>query len=222
MFWLLFSTLISSFITAQVVNPSTVVSVGDGDTITVKQNDSKLTIRLACVDAPELKQSPYGEASLSYLKKLLPIGTSIRLRIIERDRYGRTVAEVFKGNQSINVLMVEAGHAVIYREYFASCRDSQSRYDSAQSQAQLKKLGFWHKPSPVMPWDFRKNKLTATPKPTKEPISGKNCDLSYPTLCIPLNPPDLDCKDIPARRFRVLPPDPHGFDRDKDGIGCEK
>jgi hypothetical protein len=34
-------------------------------------------------------------------------------------------------------------------------------------------------------------------------------------------PPDLDCADIPHRRFRVLPPDPHGFDGDKDGIGCE-
>ena len=33
--------------------------------------------------------------------------------------------------------------------------------------------------------------------------------------------PDLDCRDIPYKRFTVLQPDPHRFDRDKDGIRCE-
>ena len=47
------------------------------------------------------------------------------------------------------------------------------------------------------------------------------CDPSYPDVCIPPPPPDLDCKDIPYRNFRVLPPDPHHFDADRDGIGCE-
>ena len=37
----------------------------------------------------------------------------------------------------------------------------------------------------------------------------------------PPPPPDLDCGDIPYRNFRVSPPDPHGFDTDHDGIGCE-
>jgi micrococcal nuclease len=40
-------------------------------------------------------------------------------------------------------------------------------------------------------------------------------------VCIPPAPPDLDCKDVPYRRFQVLAPDPHNFDRDDDGIGCE-
>ena len=53
-----------------------------------------------------------------------------------------------------------------------------------------------------------------------EPKSG-NCDPAYPTVCIPSPPPDLDCGEIPYRRFKVLRPDPHGFDRDRDGIGCE-
>jgi hypothetical protein len=57
------------------------------------------------------------------------------------------------------------------------------------------------------------------PAPTKPPSA--NCDPSYPTVCIPAPPPDLDCKDIPYRNFRVLPPDPHKFDSDKDGYGCE-
>src|SRR5215208_3528369 len=46
------------------------------------------------------------------------------------------------------------------------------------------------------------------------------CDPSYPGLCIPPTPPDLDCDNISARNFRVLPPDPHRFDDDNDGIGC--
>jgi hypothetical protein len=46
------------------------------------------------------------------------------------------------------------------------------------------------------------------------------CDSSYPAVCIPLYPPDLNCDDIPKKNFDVLPPDRHGFDRDDD-IGCE-
>jgi micrococcal nuclease len=40
-------------------------------------------------------------------------------------------------------------------------------------------------------------------------------------VCIPPAPPDLDCPDIPHRRFTVVGDDPHGFDGDRDGIGCE-
>lgn len=48
------------------------------------------------------------------------------------------------------------------------------------------------------------------------------CDPSYPDVCIPPPPPNLNCGDISERRFTVLPPDPHEFDgRDNDGIGCE-
>jgi len=48
------------------------------------------------------------------------------------------------------------------------------------------------------------------------------CAGSYPDVCIPPPPPDLDCADIPYRNFRVNPPDPHGFDGyDNDGRGCE-
>lgn len=72
-------------------------------------------------------------------------------------------------------------------------------------------------------------KPTARPRPTAKPAPRPqptakprgNCSPSYPDVCIPPAPPDLDCGDIPYKAFRVLPPDPHKFDRDKDGIGCE-
>lgn len=47
------------------------------------------------------------------------------------------------------------------------------------------------------------------------------CDTSYSTVCIPPPPPDLDCGDVTYRNFKVLPPDPHRFDGDKDGVGWE-
>ena len=52
-------------------------------------------------------------------------------------------------------------------------------------------------------------------------LSKEICDSSYPDLCILPYPPDLDCEDVQFINFRVLQPDPHGFDRDGDGIGCE-
>ncbi len=51
--------------------------------------------------------------------------------------------------------------------------------------------------------------------------SAPSCDPSYPNVCIPPYPPDLDCGDIGYSNFRVTGSDPHGFDRDNDGIGCE-
>jgi hypothetical protein len=61
---------------------------------------------------------------------------------------------------------------------------------------------------------------TVRAAPAQPPATG-TCDPSYPTVCIPPYLPDLDCGDIGHKRFQVLPPDPHGFDRDGDGIGCE-
>jgi len=58
-----------------------------------------------------------------------------------------------------------------------------------------------------------------TPAPPAPEVNS--CDPSYPDFCIPPPPPDLDCKDIPQKKFTVLQPDPHRFDGDKDGIGCE-
>lgn len=60
-----------------------------------------------------------------------------------------------------------------------------------------------------------------SPQDTAEEPSTPECDPSYPDVCIPPYPPDLDCGEIPYKNFRVVGSDPHGFDGDKDGIGCE-
>jgi len=48
------------------------------------------------------------------------------------------------------------------------------------------------------------------------------CDPSYPDVCIPPPPPDLDCPQVGYVNIRVIGSDPHGFDGyDNDGVGCE-
>ena len=58
---------------------------------------------------------------------------------------------------------------------------------------------------------------------TPAPVAAQSCDPSYPDFCIP--PPsevgDLDCADIAGAWFTVYQPDPHYFDGDYDGYGCE-
>jgi hypothetical protein len=63
------------------------------------------------------------------------------------------------------------------------------------------------------------------PKPPPPPPPSGKCAASYPTVCIPPPPPDLDCADVPYRNFTVrwdvADPDPHHFDGNRDGVGCE-
>jgi hypothetical protein len=60
-----------------------------------------------------------------------------------------------------------------------------------------------------------------TPSLTSPPPPVKSCHPSYPSICIPGPPPNLSCGDISARNFKVVGSDPHGFDGDNDGVGCE-
>jgi endonuclease YncB( thermonuclease family) len=53
------------------------------------------------------------------------------------------------------------------------------------------------------------------------PPGGDDCNPSYPDSCIKSPPPKLNCPDISFRNFKVIGSDPHGFDGDKDGVGCE-
>jgi micrococcal nuclease len=67
--------------------------------------------------------------------------------------------------------------------------------------------------------------LTDTENPAQITVSPppqtSNCDPSYPDFCISSPPPDLNCGDMSQKRFTVAGSDPHGFDGDGDGIGCE-
>ncbi|EDX82683.1 Staphylococcal nuclease family protein, putative [Synechococcus sp. PCC 7335] len=129
--------------------------MGDGDTLRVTTGTENATIRLGCVDSPELAQD-FGESSKEYLQALLPINTPVALRTVATDRYGRTVAEIFSQGRNINLSLVESGHAVAYRQYLSQC--DQDAYLEAEAIARQNRLVFWSVPNPVMPWDFRRQR----------------------------------------------------------------
>ena len=58
----------------------TVLSVGDGKTLTVSGVSGRRTIRLACDDAPETAQRSYGYAARAALKNLAPVGSSVQIK----------------------------------------------------------------------------------------------------------------------------------------------
>ncbi len=128
---------------------------------------------------------------------------------------------MFVGNRSVNVNMVQEGQAVVYRQYLKGCPESKDSLLQGENRAKQQRLAFWSQANPVMPWDFRRGIKKTTSQPT-QPQQQNTCDPSYPNFCIPKNSSDLNCRDITQRRFKVLPPDPHGLDRDGDGIGCER
>lgn len=64
-------------------------------------------------------------------------------------------------------------------------------------------------------------RLPPPPRSAPRAPSGQSCDPSYPGVCIPPPPPDIDCTEIPYSNFTVIGSDPHGFDGDGDGVGCE-
>ncbi len=149
------TTLAIALFTAPSALAATVVSVGDGDTMRLSDQGQTKTVRLACVDSPERSQNPWGTMATARLKQLLPKGQLVTLREINRDRYGRTVAEVFVNGQSINLQMVAEGQAAVYRQYIKNCDASQ--FYQAEQQAKQQGLGSWNPANPltVMPWDYR-------------------------------------------------------------------
>jgi endonuclease YncB( thermonuclease family) len=135
-----------------------VLSVGDGDTLTVLDGGHKRVVRLACIDAPELSQGPAGARAKAALKTLTPPGSSVTLKVQTTDRYGRTVAEVFRSGapQPVNQALVRQGHAFVYGKYLQQCDGL--AYGEAEQAARSHQLGVWGPgigESLVRPWDYR-------------------------------------------------------------------
>ncbi|MBU6230978.1 MAG: thermonuclease family protein [Cyanobacteria bacterium REEB459] len=175
-----------------------VSSIADGDTLRMAYQGKLVTVRLACVDAPEISQVPYGLAAANRLRELLPRTTVVRFREVDRDRYGRLVAEVYapeaptQGSTpalspglSVNLQLVKEGQAVVYRQYLSACPESRAVLLQAEGQARQARLNFWNQPNPLMPWDYRQGLTTSpplpdptAPVPLREPQRGR-CDCPY-------------------------------------------
>ena len=134
---------------------ATVLSIGDGDTLRVNRDGQPITIRLACIDAPELTQRPWGRQSRDYLQERLPLGQVVEVLPHTIDRYGRTVAEVIH-DININLAMVEDGQAFAYRRYLHGCAAKQ--YLDAEYRASRHRFGIWQVEGGITrPWEDRKS-----------------------------------------------------------------
>lgn len=192
---------------------ATVLSVGDGDTLRVVDGGRRVTVRMACIDAPETAQSPYGIDARQQLQRLAPIGSEVALRVQTQDRYGRTVAEVFRGGQSVNLAMVSSGQAFAYRQYLSRC--NQADYLGAEAAAQRQRIGVWAVPGGIeRPWDFRRGRRARR----LPPIS------TAPSTPAPApEGPRLTCKQIGsfARAQELLRQGHTYLDGNGDGIACQ-
>jgi len=163
----------------------------DGDTIYA----DSYKIRLSLVNTPEKGELGFTQ-STSFTAMSCPVGSRI---IVDQDdgqpfdNYDRMVGKVYCETGIINEMLLRNGHAEILPQY---CFRSEFTEES------------WAQEYGCAKPDFSK-------------VEKEECDPSYPDFCIVPNHPDLDCGEISERNFRVLPPDPHRFDADKDGIGCE-
>ena len=198
---------------------ATVSDVVDGDTIGVVIDGQEFRLRLILIDTPEVfgGEECFGREASTFAKSLTPVGTDVALErdVSETDRFDRLLRYVYlPDGRMMNEVLVREGYARL--SIFPPDVKYVDRIRAAEAQARDSGSGLW---SACV--------ATATPTPTRTPPPQatqpprQNCDPSYPSVCIPRFPPDLDCGEIPFRRFTVLQPDPHGFDRDRNGIGCE-
>jgi endonuclease YncB( thermonuclease family) len=139
--------------TAQADFRARVVSIGDGDTIRVRHGAKVETIRLACIDAPEMAQVPYGDQARRYLQTRLRLEQEVTIHPLNSDRYGRTVAEVI-GDINLNLALVEDGLAFVYPKYLGQC--DATAYLNAEYRASRHRFGIWRVPGGIeRPWQFR-------------------------------------------------------------------
>ena len=93
----------------------------DGDTCTTLKGEK---IRLACIDTPELKgwkADPITAKEARDFVNHLVANEKVSIKRITKDKYGRTVGELFKNGVNIQELIVEKGYGKIYKKYAYQC-----------------------------------------------------------------------------------------------------
>lgn len=190
-----------------------VVEVVDGDTIKVSWDQGIETVRLIGVDTPETvhpsqPEGCFGREASSFTQRHLDGKTvDLELDVELYDRYDRLLAYVWLDDEMFNERLVARGYGLV-ATYPPNVKYVE-RFVDAQREARERSRGFWS--------GCPEHGDGAAPRPRAD---GK-CDPSYPDVCVPPYPPDLDCSDVAYTNFRVTGSDPHGFDGEGDGRGCE-
>ncbi len=133
----------------------TVIAVHDGDTITLQNESGQKKIRLAGIDAPELKQ-PYGVESRRALREVV-LDKQVRVETAKIDKFGRVVGRVILDGQDINLKQLQLGMAWVYRAYLKELsKEDRATYLEAEAQSKVTPVGLWKDSNPVEPWIWRK------------------------------------------------------------------
>ena len=82
-----------------------VVSVYDGDTITVLSGNTQHMIRLEGIDTPESKQ-PFGSKAKQAISRMV-FGKQVKVVWKKKDRYGRTLGHVYVNGKWTNLQMIK-------------------------------------------------------------------------------------------------------------------
>ena len=145
----LWLTLLLAASPALAVVQGRVVSVHDGDTLTVVIDRHQVRVRLVDIDAPELGQ-PFGSRSRQSLSSLC-FGKVVALDVRGRDRYNRTLARVTCGGADANAEQVRRGYAWTFIRFVRP----DSPLFAIEREARAAHRGLWQDPAPVAPWDWR-------------------------------------------------------------------
>lgn len=131
-----------------------VIKVSDGDTFTAIEigTGDEVKVRMYSIDAPESKQE-YGTQSKEFLSSMI-LDKDVKLEAVQKDRYGRLVANVYYKNRNINEEMVKTGNAWWYEEY----SEKNSPFKEHQENAKKKKLGLFAKKGYIKPSEWRKQR----------------------------------------------------------------
>src|SRR5579863_8851310 len=137
-----------------------VVSIADGDTLTVLDHrNAQHRIRLFGIDAPEKAQA-FGKQSKENLADKV-FGQTVRVDVVDIDRYGREVGRIYLQDRFINLEQVADGCAWRYVEF-----DRDREFAAAERDARAQRLGLWAGAHPVPPWEFRRQqRLEESPRP---------------------------------------------------------
>lgn len=145
-----------------------VVSVSDGDTITILAISKKThKIRFEHIDTPEKSQA-YGQAAKKHLSSIV-FGKTVEAKVKTTDRYGRSIATIFLEDKNINLEMVKAGYAWHYKKYSKDIIFAAEEVISRKA-----KKGLWQDSNPVPPWEFRR-----TGRKSKETNTSDDPNLKF-------------------------------------------
>jgi len=152
-----------------------VVSVADGDTVTVLRGKEQVRIRLDGIDTPEKRQA-FGQKAKKFTAGMVA-GKMVRVAPVTMDRYGRTVARVHLGDKCLNKELVRAGLAWWYRKY--SPKDKELA--GLEAAARKADRGLWKDPKPTAPWDWRRQQRGGARKGAASPPRARPAAEGHPT-----------------------------------------